>query len=270
MQHDLHYATCGEGDVDILLLHGWASSSQMWQTLIAHCDLPVRWWAVDLLGFGQSVPPEDEPLTIDDHMRSVIHFIEAHKIKAQVVIAHSTGGMIALKLAFIRPDLLQQLVLISPVVTGQFSVGGLFSRIMRTAPGATVARSVPALLAFIQNSGIAEHFTDVVGIGEIANAVKQQMIADFQAMHPRSCVETLISLAQENMLPFLFDIDHPTLIFVGERDLTVPSSEGKTAALYLPHAELHSLPDSYHHPHEEHTAECVAIMCQFLERYGLS
>ena len=54
----LHYNSQGDGP-DILLVHGWASSGQMWSRLMRDLGHVARFWAVDLYGFGLSPRPEE-------------------------------------------------------------------------------------------------------------------------------------------------------------------------------------------------------------------
>lgn len=263
MTLDLHYTKHGDGEMNILLIHGFASSSKMWDSIINNSQLAATYWAVDLPGFGQSPAPEDTN-TIDDHVNAVIHFMTTQQLQPEIIICHSTGGAIILKLAATRPDLVQKMVLISPVVTGEFTSGGIFSKIVRSQTGTALLRSVPSLLEMVQKSGIAERVTGITGIGIPDEAVTKQMVDDFHAMNPAASIETLISLAQNDMTPFLSDIQHPTLVVVGSKDMTVPFSEGKAAALHMPHAVLKIFEGTYHHPHEEHPQQFATLVRDFL------
>jgi pimeloyl-ACP methyl ester carboxylesterase len=265
---ELYYTKQGDGAMDVLLIHGFASSCRMWESLIRYSKLPATWWAIDLLGFGQSAPAESNLL--DDDVNAVIRFIETHNIQPQVIISHSTGGAVALKLAATRPDLVKTQVLISPVVTGEFTSGGMFSKIVRSAAGTAILRSSPALLQMIQKSGIAAQFADIAGIGIKDKAVKRQIVEDFHKMNPASSIETLISLAQCNMTPFLADMQHPTLVVVGDKDITVPCSEGKLAHKHMPNARLKVFEGVYHHPHEEHPEEFAELVSDFVVKSTLA
>ena len=264
---ELYYTKQGDGALDVLLLHGFASSCRMWESLMRHSKLSATWWAVDLLGFGQSTPADSN--LIDDDVNAVIDFMETHNLQPQVIISHSTGGAVALKLAATRPDLVKTQVLISPVVTGQFTSGGIFSKIVRSAAGMAILRATPTLLEMIQKSGIAAQFADIAGIGITDKAVKQQIVEDFHKMNPASSIETLISLAQCDMTPFLADLQQPTLVVIGDKDITVPCSEGKLAAQHMPYAQLKVFNGTYHHPHEEHPEEFAELVSDFVVKATL-
>src|SRR5258708_7032513 len=53
----LHYLFAGEGD-PVILLHGYAQTSQMWRPLIVQLAKAHTVIAPDLRGFGQSSTPE--------------------------------------------------------------------------------------------------------------------------------------------------------------------------------------------------------------------
>src|SRR5262245_24121570 len=115
---DLYYECTGNGP-DVLLIHGWASSGRMWKRLVHDLSHALRFWSLDLIGFGSStISPDALGLSIEQHTATVIDFCEQKNIRPKVVMGHSMGGMIALKLALIRPDLVGSLVLASPAVTG--------------------------------------------------------------------------------------------------------------------------------------------------------
>jgi pimeloyl-ACP methyl ester carboxylesterase len=152
------------------------------------------------------------------------------------------------------------------VVTGEFSAGGFFSKIIRSYPGTALLRSAPPLLEIIQKSGIAGYFTGIAGIGITERAVKQQMVDDFHAMNAAASIETLISLSQHNMTQFLGEIQQPTRIVIGSKDITVPPEEGQTAAREMPNATLTILEGAYHHPHEEQPEAFAAVIRDFLEK----
>jgi pimeloyl-ACP methyl ester carboxylesterase len=261
----LHHSVQGNGEMNVLLIHGMASSCCMWKNLIANSTLEATWWALDLPGFGKSAAPEGV-ISIDDHVAAVIRFLEECDIRPTVIFSHSTGGAVALKLAYIRPDLVERMVLISPVVTGEFTSGGIFSKIVRSPAGTAFLRSTPSLLQMIQKSGVAEHFSDIAGLGISDKTIKRQMIDDFHAMDAATGIETIISLAQHDMSQFLPEIQHPTLVAVGDMDLTVPCSEGKTAALHMPHAELQMYKGAYHYPHEQYPKEFATHVQALMDR----
>lgn len=264
---DIHFYTRGDGEHDILLVHGWASSSNMWNTIIEHFGHVGRFWALDLPGFGATKMPETPP-TIEDHLGTLINFIEVNNIKPKVIIAHSMGGLITLKLAHQRPEITVNLVLICPVVTGNFGVQGLVGQLIRNDLGRFALRQTEQFWQHLQQDYLVKPTIDT---WHSANKqLAKQIREDFLRVNPKAGIEALVSMAQQDMMPFLPDIQHPTLVNVGAQDVTVPPSEGRTAALYMPHAELHMYSKSRHHPQDEETEIFVPVLRQFLKHHGIS
>lgn len=84
----------------IIMLHGIAATSLMWDKISNELKDTHRVIGIDLLGFGNSPYPIDCEYTVDDHMNSVRKTIKGLKIKKPyIIVGHSMGSIIALKYA---------------------------------------------------------------------------------------------------------------------------------------------------------------------------
>lgn len=102
----------GEGQT-VVLLHGLGRTGQVWQHVVERLVAQGRRVvAFDLLGFGASPKPSWLQYTVDDHAKAVIASIEklGHK-QPLVVVGHSMGCLVAVRVARLRPDLVKHLVL---------------------------------------------------------------------------------------------------------------------------------------------------------------
>jgi pimeloyl-ACP methyl ester carboxylesterase len=102
----------GSGQL-VVLLHGIGRNSLVWRSLVDELqDVPVRVVAFDLLGFGESPKPTWLEYTADDHVQAVVSSIERlHPERPVIVVGHSMGCLVAVRLAATRPDLVKHLVL---------------------------------------------------------------------------------------------------------------------------------------------------------------
>jgi pimeloyl-ACP methyl ester carboxylesterase len=66
---------------------------------------------IDLLGFGYSDRPPDFAATLDDHAAAVAAVLDAGGVQGVVVVGHSLGGSIGIRLAAARPELVGSLLL---------------------------------------------------------------------------------------------------------------------------------------------------------------
>lgn len=97
----------------VVLLHGIGRSAEVWQPLVARLrDEPFRLVAFDLLGFGDSPKPDWVSYDIDTHARAVIANIRRQQFGRPILlVGHSLGALVALRVAYLRPDLVQRVVL---------------------------------------------------------------------------------------------------------------------------------------------------------------
>ncbi|MCB9457862.1 MAG: alpha/beta hydrolase [Anaerolineaceae bacterium] len=259
----LHYTCAGAGP-DVLLIHGWASSGKMWQVMTDALQDRARFWAIDLAGFGASPSlPANPMLDINTHAALVMDFCDQHGIQPKAIVGHSMGGMLALKLALLRPELAEALVLLAPVVTGRFTLE--LNRLVSTDVGSfALARSKP--FWWLAQSELLAPLLSVpayVGV-EAAERIRQDFIrATWQA-----ATGALASIARENLEPDLRRIQQPTLVLIGAEDTTVPPQEGRLAAHRLQNARLLELPGVNHQPLDEQPDTVIAALGAFLAETG--
>ena len=97
----------------VVLLHGIGRTGQTWQRVVELLrPLDVRIVALDLLGFGDSPKPDWPLYDGDDHARAVIAAIESlRSAEPAILVGHSMGCLVAVRVARLRPDLVRHLVL---------------------------------------------------------------------------------------------------------------------------------------------------------------
>ncbi len=102
----------GEGPA-VVLLHGIGRTGRVWRHVVAQlAGADCRIVAFDLLGFGASPKPTWPVYDIDDHARAVIASLERLRAPGPVVIVgHSMGCLVAVRVARLRPDLVKHLIL---------------------------------------------------------------------------------------------------------------------------------------------------------------
>jgi pimeloyl-ACP methyl ester carboxylesterase len=95
----------GSGPIDVIGLHGWARSRQDLLASVRDLNAVVP----DLPGFGVS-PEPSEAWGSDEYADLVAEMVSGFG-RPQVVLGHSFGGRVAVKLAARRPDLVTGMVL---------------------------------------------------------------------------------------------------------------------------------------------------------------
>lgn len=110
----VHYVEKGEGR-PILFVHGLGG----WLQHLTHPLFPLidgyRLVALDRPGSGRSTRPGDKPATIAEQAAFMVRFAERLGLDRPLVVGHSLGGAIAMRMALDFPDRLAGLALLSPL-----------------------------------------------------------------------------------------------------------------------------------------------------------
>ncbi|MBH0777878.1 alpha/beta fold hydrolase [Nocardia bovistercoris] len=100
----------GDGEPELVLLHGGAQNAHTWDTVALALDRPLL--ALDLPGHGHSDWWPDHLYTPPRMAAAVATAIDALAPRASAVVGMSLGGFTALSLATLRPDLVRRLILV--------------------------------------------------------------------------------------------------------------------------------------------------------------
>ena len=112
LRGSLEYRVGGEGE-PLLLVHGLAGSSANWVEVLPELVARHRVLAVELPGHARS-EPLPRGATTEDFAQAVAGVLEAEGVEAALVAGHSFGGLVALRLARLRPELVRGLLLVCP------------------------------------------------------------------------------------------------------------------------------------------------------------
>lgn len=103
----------GGGGAPLLLLHGLAGSTGNWVELLPDLLERHRVIAVDLPGHARS-GRLGRGASVGDYAAVAAAVLEAEEARGALVLGHSFGGLVALRLAQSRPELVRGLLLVSP------------------------------------------------------------------------------------------------------------------------------------------------------------
>lgn len=112
----VRYRVTGGGP-PVLLVHGWLSSSRIWEPLVERLAQRFTVYNLDLIGFGDS----DKPLSGYGirHGSRLLHSFCAHfGLRGVAVIGHDIGGNMAFKLATDHPEMVGGIVLVAAPADG--------------------------------------------------------------------------------------------------------------------------------------------------------
>ena len=96
----------------LIFLHGWRSDSSIWFKFLSSNKFKnYEIYLIDQPGYGKSEMPK-QPFDLEKYAKIVYRFIKELNIEKPIVIGHSFGGAVLIKLASIYPDILKSMVLI--------------------------------------------------------------------------------------------------------------------------------------------------------------
>lgn len=233
------YIEQGEG-ADLLLLHGWGARAETYRLLIDHLAQKYRVIAPDLPGFGDSEEPK-EAFSVDDYADFVLHFCEAAGVCDPVVMGHSNGGRILIKLLSREPaplNVKKAVLLDSAGVKPKHGVDWY----VKVYSYKAAKKLLPGLAKKMQ--------------GKVGST-------DYKAASP-VMRQAMVKAVNEDLTDCLPKITASTLLIWGELDDATPLSDGKLMEKKIPDAGLVTLAGAGHFAFAERWAQCRAVLDAFL------
>ena len=126
----IFYREAGPPDAQtLLLLHGFPSSSRMYEPLLSRLSAHYRLIAPDYPGFGHSEAPAATAFSYTfDHIAEVMqHFTEALRLDRYALYMQDYGGPVGLRLAIAHPERVQALI-IQNAVAHEDGLGPLWQK----------------------------------------------------------------------------------------------------------------------------------------------
>ncbi len=212
--------------------------------------------APDLPGFGESAKPRAGWYSLERYLEFVEGFCDSLELPRAHVVGHSMGGMLSLALAADRPQRVDRLVLVNPVVTG--NVGLNLGRLANTPIRGVMLAAARLLWPVAINPllSLALHDRMVTGPGvrrqreDLAKSTADAVLSGIYTVTTRDLSDRLPAVAA------------PTLVVIGDEDGTVPPSEGILAAGQIVGARLLRLPCG-HLPSDEHPDQFAQALREF-------
>jgi pimeloyl-ACP methyl ester carboxylesterase len=114
----IFYEVFGEGSKLIVLLHGWGASSNLMMPLytkLSSVNMNCKYLFIDFPPFGKSTEPI-EPWSLKDYQTLTEEIIKEVSEKADniIIMAHSFGGRVAIRLAGNKDFQIDKMLLFAP------------------------------------------------------------------------------------------------------------------------------------------------------------
>ncbi len=230
---------------NIIFLHGWGQSAQIWHQQIKYFSPLTRTYAINLPGHGGApdIPQEEWAQHIADEINHI------SQDKPVLLIGWSLGGQIALKVKQHIHNL-AGLVLISttPCFRQQKDwVHGCSDEVWQGFEQASQQQTPKLMQRFFQ---MMLH-GDKLGRKEILHIAKTA-INKQQPLMQQALQSGLSLLSSLDLRENLAHIAVPSLVVHGLQDVIVPAQAGEYLAANIANSELHTFEDCGHAPFLTH------------------
>ena len=241
----------------VVFLHGFPFSHEMWKGQIELLKNDFHVYAYDIRGHGRSFVGEAQ-FTVEHHVDDLIGLMDFWQLPKAIIIGLSMGGYITLRTLERNPDRFIAAVLCDTKSESDTNEGKLkrfeSMKAVREHGSAVFAE------AFAKIVFAPETFkTNPGAVSLIKNIIK--------GTPTLSIAGTLLALASRtDTTPSLSTIKVPTLILVGEKDVTTPPENSRMMQGKIPGSELHIIPNAAHMSNLENPTVFNEHLINFLRR----
>ena len=256
-----HVQIMGNGPV-ILLLHGTGSSTHSWRDLMPFLSSRFTVVAPDLPGHGFSETAPFNRATLNRIARAVAALTSALKCAPALVVGHSAGAAIAVRMVLDQLIDPRGVVAINGALFPyRGNAGMLFSALAQALFLNPIA---PRIFAY----GMQEPERVRQLISKTGSHIDSQGMAYYARLfrYPGHIAGALGMMAHWNLGPLaqsLHLLKTPLLVVAGEHDRAVPPAQMRAAAELAPAGRFVSIPNVGHLAHEESPATVAAIVKSF-------
>lgn len=113
-EQQVRYESAGSGEPVLLFLHGFNSSLEEWDAVVASLgECPVRRIRLDVPGFGDSRWQADD-YGLPMQAKRLVEILDTLKVSKAIVVGSSMGASLSAELAATAPERVSGLVLLAP------------------------------------------------------------------------------------------------------------------------------------------------------------
>lgn len=232
--------TRGSGE-PVLFLHGFPTSSHLWNDVVRLMPGGYRLIVLDQLGFGRSDHPDGAAVSVSAHAARALAVLDALQVSRACVVGHDLGGAVAQWMAVHAPARVTRMALINSV--GLDAWPRWRTRAARALVG--IARHLPApLLAGEAYASLLRGFADRDAGGHALDhflrpfarrAGRDALLAHLAAQRP-----------EETATLSLGAVRAPTAVIHGAHDPFVPVAISRALQAAIPGATLDVIGDGSH------------------------
>ncbi len=262
---EIFYELKGEGDIPIVLVHGSWVSHQHWELIQASLGEKFKVLSYDRRGHSESERLQGQG-SITEDVGDLAGLIERFKMNPALVIGHSFGAVISLRLAGVRPELIRGLILHEPPLFSLLADEPDFSPILEATQ--KKVKRVVELIKKGKNEDAAREFIEKIVSSpgawtEIPGEMKKVLIYN---------APTFLDEAQDpEKVVFKSDwvrsFSKPALLTYGEESPPHFVSVVRKLSKIIPGSEVQEITGAGHSPLRTHPEKYSEILKAFIFKH---
>lgn len=247
----LYWHIIGEGDRDLVLLHGWGLNAEVWQSIVPLLRPYVRLHLVDLPGFGRS-QCGGKALALPEIAQQLLPYLPS----GALLLGWSLGGLVATQLALSHPERVSALISVasSPCFTAREDWPGIKPDTLKSFQkqlSSNFQRTVERFLA-LQTMGVESARQDTQQLKEVVLS---------QPMPTKVVLESGLTILRDvDLRSELPQLTMPFLRLYGSLDGLVPSCIAAQLDIDIPASQSIVMEKGAHAPFISHPE----IFCQHI------
>ena len=265
--HKVSYRTAGERGPVVVLIHGIAGTSEIWDRVLPLLGEHHRVIAPDLLGHGESVSGGD--YSLGAYASGLRDLVAALGHERATFVGHSLGGGVAMQFAYQFPEMLERLVLVS-----SGGLGRELNLLLRSAalPGAEYV--LPLLFAAGLPSAGTKIASLISRVGFGAGSDLEEIGRGFASLDDTEARRAFIHTVRGVIDPTGQRVDAsnrlylaaglPMLIVWGARDTMIPVEHAHAAHRRVPGSRLEIFEQAGHFPQLSEPRRFAEVVSTFI------
>jgi len=228
----LNYEQIGEGDKNLIILHGWGCSSREWISVAQKME-KYKVTILDLPGFGLSEEPHNS-LNIFEYAEIVSIFLNKIGINNCIIMGHSFGGRIGTILSSKNPTIVDKLILIDS--------GGIEIKSLKIKIKIILSKLLKPLKIFFPQK-LRKMFGS----------------SDYRAISG-VLRESFIKIINQDLRYLFSKINIPVVVIWGSNDQVLPVSYVKIYRSLIPNTNIRIVWEADHFPHLSKPENFIQIL----------
>ena len=262
----LHLLEWGEPDAPpLLLLHGGNQSAHSWDLVSLHLADRYHIYALDQRGHGDSEWARDAEYAPDQMARDALALIAQEGVAAPIVVGHSMGGMVTMRLTALEPTLPRAvgLVDVGPEVS-QRGAETIRNFVVRNTEFDQLDQFIDRVVAYDPFRS-REHIERTARYNLVQRSDGRYVSKSDRLLHdPEFRQRARPDSERRDVAQGFHAFAGPTLLIRGERSNILEAEAAQRFVAGLPNARLVEVSDCGHNVHSQNTPGFLEALTPWL------